>query len=243
MSGRGTKAKEQVNSVVRSILVVLTLAVGAGLGVYGVRLREERDADRDRRAALQSRIALLDGRVRALEDVCVGLREQLAAQSNSVKTAEAGYQEERQTHEPLRRQIEKMLAQKIADDARARKQADERAGLESALEAARQEASALGGETRAQKESIAKLEAARQESTRSAGEVRELLKAAEAKAAALETRSKELESALAEARAAREEAESTRTAQAAELEALRRSLKERPATAPAGAPAPSKPGA
>jgi chromosome segregation ATPase len=226
-----------VNSAIRFGIVMLTFATGVGLGVYGARLRGEREADFDRRAALQARIAVLDGRARALEEQAAALREQAVQQSNALRVVEGRYQEERQTHEPLRLQIEKMQMQKISDDGRLRKQADEAKRLHADLDKARDEARTNREDSRALRGQLAQAEVARQEATRSVDEARERLKAAETRSGELERRVKELETGLAAAQAAREEVETRRVALAAELEAVRR-----PAAASTNAP-PAEPAA
>ena len=225
-----------MNSTLRLVIIALTLAAGVGLGAYGVRLRGEREEDRDRRAVLQARIAVLDGRVRALEEQAGALLAQIAQQSNVIRSTEARYQEERQTHEPLRAQIEKMQMQKIADDGRLRRQADDLTQARLDLDSRGEEARKAGEENRALKEQVAAMEAARQEVSRGADDVRKRLKAAEARAGQLAQRITELETGLAQAQSARDEAEKKRAALAEETEALRRASAPPPAAASTNAP-------
>jgi hypothetical protein len=104
-----------VTPAARTFIIVLTAGASLGLGVFGVRLRKDRDVGRDRAAVLQARLTALDKRYRSLQEECLRLQEQAAAQSNALVKAEARYRQERQTLQPLRRQIEKMEAKAIAD--------------------------------------------------------------------------------------------------------------------------------
>jgi len=83
----------------------------AVLAVEGRRLRTARAEDRVRAEELRNRVNGLDVETRALEERCVQLREALAAMSNRAARAEASLAEERETHDPLRRQIESLLAE------------------------------------------------------------------------------------------------------------------------------------
>lgn len=94
------------------------------LGTYGLRIRADRAARRHQ-AVLQGRIADLDSKMKVLEDKCLGLARQAISQSNRADLAMEKYEEERKTNEPLRRQIEKMIAQAIKYESRIEKNKSE----------------------------------------------------------------------------------------------------------------------
>ena len=92
------------------------------------------------------------------------------------------YAEEKGTHDPLREQIEKMIAQDIALKAETKKQAAQVRAAQSDLHAARQEAQSLKTEAAKKDGAIKTLEARVQTLNQSEADLKTQLAAAEAKA-------------------------------------------------------------
>jgi uncharacterized small protein (DUF1192 family) len=86
-------------------------------------------------------------RIKSLQEECARLSKEIQAQSNRTDAAEAQWREEKDTHDPLRKQIEKMIAQDITLKAEAQKKQEElekaNSQLAADLEAARKELDAL----------------------------------------------------------------------------------------------------
>jgi len=97
--------------------------------------------------------------VKLLQAECVRLGREIRAQSNRADAAETQCREEKDTHDPLRKQIEKMIAQDIAFKAEAQKKQEElekaNSQLAADLDATRKELDALKPKPPAETNTIA----------------------------------------------------------------------------------------
>ena len=95
------------------VMVSLVAAVGLSAG-YRLILLDEVDEARKNASAVGVRVQALEQEREALRQACTGLCTTVTALSNQLGRAESSLAAERETHEPLRRQIESMLGREIA---------------------------------------------------------------------------------------------------------------------------------
>lgn len=125
------------------IRVLAVCAVGAGAFAYGSwiwRVRGEAGTRLRKAETLDAQSRALRADLAAAVESARGLRQALTEASNRIDEVEARLEEEKSTHDPLRRQIETMLSEQIAlQEALKQKEAalkDNGKGLASARQAA-----------------------------------------------------------------------------------------------------------
>ena len=215
--------------MVRAVLLLFAGLLVAGLAVEVLRLRIERgDAD-EQIAMLKKRVTSLRAHEEVLAGDCVRLEGEIAqAAARSAESLDK-YKVERDTHEPLRRQIEKLLASEILyKDRLSRVDKDLRALRDSENKAA-QEIAALKVDLQKATAQRDDLQARHQKTAESENGLRQELDKAKKLAAELEKKAMEADSVLATVRTQLAVAEKERAALAAEAEKIRKDLADRDA--------------
>jgi chromosome segregation ATPase len=134
----------------------------AALAVYGAwtwRLRNEAEMRLHRAEAVEARGLGLQDHAAAMERQAAATRESLRTLSNRIAEVEGQLEAEKTTHEPLRRQIEKMLAEQVTLKDRVELGDKTVKELREALADGGQKNSDLKSQNQAQQDRIAKLEA------------------------------------------------------------------------------------
>ena len=100
--------------IARSLGVLAVVAVALGYGAWAWRVHDETMVRLRRAQALEERDGALRASVADSERQASDLRRALQESSNRVVEVETLLDEEKSTHDPLRRQIETMVAEQIA---------------------------------------------------------------------------------------------------------------------------------
>jgi len=145
------------------ILLLVAVSAVAGLVLQRRFSQAARQAQDLHAAALAERISDLQADARALRAERAEGQARLTAASNRAARAEAAYEEERATHEPLRRQIEKMVAADIGAAGTIERQAAWIEELRRAVEERAREADGLRSERRSLTDRVSALEAREKE--------------------------------------------------------------------------------
>jgi chromosome segregation ATPase len=168
------------------LTIGVTVLVVLAVVLYACARRPARSARREQLAALRERAADLSGQVQRLQKTCAALAQAVHAQSNRADVAEQLYAEEKETHDPLRRQIEQMIAEEIRYKAEVRQQDDDLKAARDALGKAEKQVQTLQAKADALTKRVTEMENARQALEKTQKELNQELGAAGQQSKALE---------------------------------------------------------
>ena len=215
------------------VLLLLALAGMGGLAVVALQLRGERAMLAREMELAQAEITGLGTDLRAVKQMRDALGGETAAQSNRADEAVAGLAEERKIHDPLRRQIEKMIEASINSSAQLETARDQERKQQAELAQLREQLDSVGVTKSDLEHRLTDLREAGRNAENEHSQLQSKLEQVEKAAGEFAARVKQLEAELAESKAA-EAVLRKQLADAAQREVeLKKALAAKPVAAPA----------